>query len=177
MSSADYRLEGGCSCGAVRYVIKQAPLVVHACHCRNCQNQTGGWHAVNALVESKYVEQQQGVVADWELPTPSGAGQAVRRCVECGVAVWSTYRRLTRGHDDLVRFVRVGTLDNPSLLRPDVHIFDSERNAMAPEPVGAPRYAQFYSLEEVWRPDSLVRFKALLEALPRRHEERASVAG
>ena len=31
---------GGCQCGALRYEITQAPLMVYACHCTDCQRIT-----------------------------------------------------------------------------------------------------------------------------------------
>ena len=163
MSDINQSLEGGCACGAVRYRLHMDPMVVHACHCRNCQRQTGTWHAVNALIESHEVDLLQGELSYSELPTPSGAGQTVARCSNCGVAVWSNYHAFSKGQTDIVRFVRVGTLDNPQRLPPDVHIFDAERNTCAPEPANTPRYKAFYDLGEVWRPESLRRLYALFD--------------
>src|SRR5438045_3673555 len=49
-------LQGGCACGAVRYRLKTQPMIVHCCHCRDCQRQTGGPCAVNALIETDRIE-------------------------------------------------------------------------------------------------------------------------
>ena len=46
------RLEGGCGCRAVRYQMEGPPLVVHACHCRWCQRETGSAFALNAMIEA-----------------------------------------------------------------------------------------------------------------------------
>jgi hypothetical protein len=140
------------------------PLIVHACHCRNCQRQTGAWHAVNALIETHEVDLLQGELSYSQLPTPSGAGQTVARCANCGVAVWSNYHLLSQGQGDIVRFVRVGTLDEPHRLPPDVHIFNADRNRCAPESPDAPRYEAFYDPGEVWKPASLRRLYALFQA-------------
>ena len=156
-------LEGGCACGSVRYRMLLDPLVVHACHCRNCQRQTGTWHAVNALIESHEVDLLQGQLSYTELPTPSGAGQTLARCSSCGVTVWSNYHLLSQGHGDIVRFIRVGTLDDPHLLPPDVHIFDAERNSCAPDPGDVPRYETFYDLKDIWPDRSLRRLYSLFE--------------
>lgn len=156
-------LEGGCACGAVRYRLNREPLIVHGCHCEMCQRQSGSYHAVNALIESNHVERIRGAIADWDLPTPSGAGQTVTRCVECGVAVWSNYHALTKGHRDLLRFVRAGTLDEPSRAMPDVHIYCGSRNKGAPEPAGAPAFDEFYRLRDVWPAASMARLDALLD--------------
>ena len=163
MSELNDTLEGGCACGEVRYSMQMNPLVVHACHCKHCQRQTGGWHAVNALIESHEVNLLQGTLSYSELPTPSGAGQTVARCSRCGVAVWSNYHRFSQGQGDIVRFIRVGTLDEPHRLPPDVHIFDADRNTCAPEPANAPRYEAFYNLGDIWTPSSLRRLYALFQ--------------
>jgi hypothetical protein len=47
--------EGGCGCGQVRYRMEGAPLVVHCCHCRWCQRETGSAFALNAMIEADRV--------------------------------------------------------------------------------------------------------------------------
>lgn len=153
--------EGGCACGAVRYRLEAQPLIVHACHCGNCQVQTGSWHAVNALIESTQVCLLQGKIESRVLPTPSGAGQTVARCGQCQVALWSNYHNFTKANGDVVRFVRVGTLDDASRLPPDVHIFADDRNTSAPDPAGAPVFARFYNPLKVWSRSSLARLTDL----------------
>jgi hypothetical protein len=36
-----FPLEGGCDCGEVRYRLTTRPLIVHCCHCRWCQRESG----------------------------------------------------------------------------------------------------------------------------------------
>ncbi len=48
-------MEGGCTCRQVRYRLTGTPLIVHACHCRWCQRETGTAHALNALYEADRV--------------------------------------------------------------------------------------------------------------------------
>ena len=52
-------------------------------------------------------------------PSNSGKGQKIARCPTCRIALWSNYA----GCGDALRFVRVGTLDEPDRLPPDIHIF------------------------------------------------------
>ncbi|MEM1110294.1 MAG: GFA family protein [Pseudomonadota bacterium] len=163
MNNAFSPLEGGCACGAVRYRILAPPMFVHACHCSSCQRQTGAWHAVNALVESREVALLSGTLHHVKLSTPSGAGQTIARCDCCGTALWSNYHALCRGEHDRVRFVRVGTLDEPQKLPPDVHIFTAERNAAAPLPTEAPSFEAFYSMQDLWPSASLRRLASLFE--------------
>ena len=47
--------EGGCACGAVRYALNDAPMVVHCCHCTDCQTETGSAFVINAVIESDRV--------------------------------------------------------------------------------------------------------------------------
>ena len=54
-------------------------------------------------------------------PSASGKGQTIARCATCKVAVWSNYPQA----GPAVRFVRVGTLDEPHLCPPDIHIYTS----------------------------------------------------
>ena len=49
-------LSGGCFCGAVTYELTAKPMFVHACHCRDCQIQTGGPFAINAIIEAEHVK-------------------------------------------------------------------------------------------------------------------------
>src|SRR5580704_4060589 len=111
-------LEGGCACGAVRYRLGSAPMFVHCCHCRDCQRQTGSAFVLNALIEADRVELLSGETAAFVMPTESGRPHTVFRCPGCGTAVWSEY-----GGVKALRFVRVGTLDDPQALPPDVHIY------------------------------------------------------
>ena len=131
--AADLPLEGGCTCRAVRFRLTSRPLFVHCCHCTWCQRESGASFALNALIESERVELLSGEPELVETPSASGAGQRIARCPRCRVAVWSHYA----GGGDAVRFVRVGTLDEPGRLPPDIHIFTASKQpwiVLAPGP-------------------------------------------
>ena len=115
--------EGGCTCRSVRYRIATEPLFVHCCHCRWCQRETGAAFAINALIESSRVEVLSGQPEPVVTPSNSGRGQTIGRCPQCRIALWSHYA----GGGPAFSFVRVGTLDNPDLLPPDIHIFTSSK--------------------------------------------------
>lgn len=116
-------MEGGCTCRNIRYRLTGRPLIVHACHCTWCQRETGTVHALNAMYEAERVEHIAAEPKIVDTPSASGKGQKIARCPRCKVAVWSNYP----GSGPAVRFVRVGTLDDPSLCPPDVHIFTSSK--------------------------------------------------
>ncbi len=152
--------EGGCACGHVRYKVISEPLIVHCCHCRYCQRQTGSAFALNALFEAKNIEVITGTLSKIVTPSPSGRGQIIARCPKCHVAIWSNY--FMGGIKDMIRFVRVGTLDNPDLLPPDVHIFTESKQPwiiLSPDTLAV---AKFYDFESTWSPENEKRRKDLL---------------
>ena len=104
-------MEGGCTCQQVRYRLIGTPMIVHACHCRWCQRETGTAHALNALYEADRVVHTAGEPEIILTPSASGKGQKIARCPTCRVAVWSNYAQA----GPAIRFVRVGTMDNPDL--------------------------------------------------------------
>src|SRR5438034_4243257 len=84
-------LEGGCSCAAVRYKLTASPLVVHACHCRDCQRVTGSAFVINIWIEGKFVETNGAVPKSFTLKGGSGKDHEVFFCGKCGTYVWSRY--------------------------------------------------------------------------------------
>ena len=122
-TARSFPIEGGCDCKAVRYRMETAPLFVHCCHCRWCQRESGASFALNAMIEAERVTTRGVEPEVIDTPSASGAGQKIARCPICRIAVWSNYA----GGGPVVRFVRVGTLDNPDLLPPDVHIFTESK--------------------------------------------------
>ena len=119
----DTVVDGGCTCRAVRYRMHGPPLIVHCCHCRWCQRETGASFALNALIEADRVELLGGAPEVVVTPSESGVGQRISRCPQCRIAVWSNYG----GSGDKIRFVRVGTLDEPDRLPPDIHIYTASK--------------------------------------------------
>ncbi len=148
--------DGGCACGAVRYRLTSRPMIVHCCHCLDCQKQTGGAFAVNALIETARIEMLAGEPAAIAMPTDSGRSHDIYRCPKCQVAVWSDY-----GGRPYLRFVRATTLDEPHACPPDVHIFTRSKMPWVGLPPEVPAFEIFYArMEDVWTPEALARRKA-----------------
>ena len=147
--------EGRCACGTVRYGLTAEPLIVHCCHCLNCQRQTGSAFVVNLLLEAERVEVLSGEPQAVDVPRDDGSSQTIYRCPACQVAVFSLYS------SPRVRFVRGGTLDDPAAGPPDVHIYTRSKVGWFTLPEGVPAFEEFYDLEEVWPPASLERLTAL----------------
>jgi hypothetical protein len=154
--SAATTYEGRCTCGKLRYRMESAPLIVHCCHCRWCQRETGAAFAVNAMIETARLTLLAGDPVRVLTPSLSGKGQAILRCPECRVATWSHYA----GAGDALAFVRVGTLDEADRLPPGVHIFTASKQPWVQLPGGVPAFEGYYRKSEVWPAESLLRLRS-----------------
>jgi hypothetical protein len=154
--------EGGCTCRFVRYRMQGAPMIVHACHCRWCQRETGTAFAHNAMIEAERVQLSAGEVEVVMTPSLSGLGQKVTRCPKCRIAVWSNYA----GSGDAVRFVRVGTLDDPDRFPPDIHIFTASKQPWLVLPADVRAVPEYYERAEVWPAESIARRERALAGGP-----------
>ncbi|MDF2234926.1 GFA family protein [Albimonas sp. CAU 1670] len=147
---------GRCTCGQVRFRLTAAPMIVHCCHCSWCRRETGSAFVLNAVLEASAVEVLAGEVETVVTPSASGKGQRIDRCPVCRVAVWSVYS----GAGPKIRFVRVGTLDAPERLPPDVHIFTSTALPWLTPPPDATTFAEYYDPAEVWSAEARARWRA-----------------
>ena len=154
---AEYPVEGSCACGKVRYRVQSKPLFVHCCHCRCCQRESGSAFALNAMIEADRFELTAGEVEVITVPTESGKGQKVSRCPTCKISLWSNYA----GPGDLINFLRVGTLFNPDLMPPDIHIYTASKQPWIQLPEGTPASEEYYKTKDFWPQESIERVKAL----------------
>ncbi len=152
--------EGGCSCGEVRYRLASDPLFVHCCHCLNCQRQTGSAFVINLMIETDRVEVLAGEPQRVDVPRERGK-QKVWRCATCQIALYSQYT------SPRLRFVRAGTLDDPSTVSPDVHIFTRSKLPWVMLPEAVPAFSVYYDTEKLWPAESLERLRAVMAARSR----------
>jgi len=143
----------------VRYRLTSEPLFVHCCHCRNCQRQTGSAFVINLLIEADRVE-VTGTPQAVRVPRDDGSEQTIHRCPDCQVAVFSEYGRPE------VRFVRAGTLDQPSAVAPDVHIFTRSKLPWIELPDTVPAFEVYYDSKALWPAASLERLEAVMSRAP-----------
>ena len=150
------KLTGGCSCGQVRFQLLDKPIRVHCCHCTDCQRHTGSAFVLNAIIETSAIKILRGRLQ--AVPVRRAFGpHDIYRCPKCKVALWSDY-----GHRPQIRFVRVGTLDRPSAIRPDIHIYTETKLSWLKLPRGTPAFRQYYDLKKVWPLKSQQRLKQAL---------------
>jgi len=156
------RLKGGCSCGQVRYQLLDKPIRVHCCHCTDCQRHTGSAFVLNAIIETSAIKILRGKLR--AVPVHRAFGpHDIYRCPKCKVALWSDY-----GHRPQIRFVRVGTLDQPSAIQPDIHIYTETKVPWLKLPKGRPAFREYYDLKKVWPLKSQQRLKQALAVKPSR---------
>ena len=91
------------------------------------------------------------------MPTDSGRPHRVFRCPTCGTAVWSEYGGVAK-----LRFVRVGTLDEPAAVPPDVHIYTRSKLSWVALPEGVPAFEAYYDSRKLWPAESLERRRSML---------------
>jgi hypothetical protein len=147
--------EGGCACGAIRYELTAPPLIVHACHCRDCQRVTGSAFVVNVWIERKCVKTRGPAPTSFRLRGGSGKDHDVFFCPTCGTTLWSRYHVVRA--DCL--FVRAGTLDDPSAITPDVHIYTRTKLPWVRLPEGTRAFEKIYQIDRVWSPESRARLQ------------------
>ncbi len=99
----------------------------------------------------------KGDPKQFTLPSASGQGQVFTRCTDCGVTLWSNYAAAK----EKVHFLRVGTLDDPTQMPPDIHIFTSSKQPWVVLPEGAASVEEYYRRSAYWPADSVDRYKAV----------------
>ena len=163
--AGSFSAEGGCACKKVRYRLNARPLFVHCCHCRWCQRETGASFALNAMIEMDQVELLGDDTVEIDTPSESGRGQKINRCPDCHVALWSHYG----GAGPAIAFVRVGTLDEPDEVPPDIHIYTASKQPWVELSHAVPAVKGYYKMSEYWPEDSIDRLKAAKEAYTTAH--------
>jgi len=153
--------DGGCTCGAVRYRLTGPAMIVHCCHCTWCQRESGASFALNAMIEGDRVEHLTAQPEIVDTPSASGRGQRIARCPTCRIALWSNYSSA----GPIIKFVRVGTLDDPAQMPPDIHIFTAYRQPWIALPADVPSVPEYYERREVWPAESLRRREKLDAAI------------
>lgn len=118
------------------------------------------------MIEADRINLLAGEPEIVDTPSASGRGQKIARCPRCRIAVWSNYA----GAGPFVRFVRVGTLDDPDRLPPDIHIFTGTRQPWVVLPPEVPAVPEYYDRNQYWPKESLARREALLARIAARQK-------
>ena len=128
--------EGGCLCGAVRYVLKAEPVTTAVCHCTHCQRQSGGVFSTNLVVpEAAYV--QTGETKIYDDNGDSGLSVWRHFCPDCGSPLISRIALMPG-----VVMVKAGTLDDLSGVTPDIEVYTDHAAGWVAPIAGARRFGQ-----------------------------------
>ena len=128
------KLEGGCYCGALRYVAEGEPMLKAQCHCRECQYITGGSPNMFMLMPVDSFSYTKGTPKQF---TRSDLEGAVTRefCAECGTHL------LTRRPGLPAVILKIGTLDDPaSYGSPKIAIYTCDKQTFHAIPEGMPSF-------------------------------------
>jgi len=111
-------LTGRCQCGALRYTVREAPYVIYACHCTNCQKQTGSAFVLSAAIPEPSFSFTTGEPARFTWTSDAGNERFGLFCGACGT-------RIANGQTPSIGIysLRAGTLDDTSWVRPAGHIW------------------------------------------------------
>lgn len=126
-------LEGGCSCGRVRYRLTGSPITVNCCHCRQCQRLSGSAFALNAMIEERFIEVLGAT--EPEVVSDEGGGRQWR-CPGCNLLLFADHPMMNED----IRILRVGTLDEGEQLAPDAHYFVRSKHPWIALPPDVPAY-------------------------------------
>ncbi len=131
----DLPLTGGCQCGAVRYSLAAAPLVLYFCHCTECQKQSSSAFGQSMRVNKKDLS-IAGELTGFSRPGASGNDLICEFCPTCGTRL---FHRRTSYTDALN--IKAGTLDDTSWLKPAGHIWTKSRQGWFEIPPGDLNYS------------------------------------
>jgi hypothetical protein len=125
---------GGCHCGAVRYEILAAPSLVYACHCTDCQTETGSAFSMVALVPRAQFRITRGTPTNFN---PEGAAVPAIIAWFCGDCATRLFHAPTGDAADAKVGVKAGTFDDTSWVRPTTHLWTRSKQSWVGIPEGA----------------------------------------
>ena len=125
---------GGCQCGAVRYRLTRERFVAYACHCGQCQKQSGSAFGLSMPFARSELA-VEGQTASFRRPTDSGSVTTCHYCPACGSRLFHVSDR-----DPARGTLKAGTLDDTSELAPRFHLWTSRKQPWVVIPDGAPRF-------------------------------------
>ncbi|MBW2275479.1 MAG: GFA family protein [Deltaproteobacteria bacterium] len=113
---------GGCLCGAVRYLCSEAPVQVYHCHCRDCQKASGAAFATCLVVSESAVDVTAGRPRQFNVKSAEGNTVTREFCGDCGSPLFTRAAMLPD-----FRIIKAGTLDDASWLKPRMHMWTSTK--------------------------------------------------
>ena len=116
-----YPIEGACQCGGVKYQLLSAPLMVIACHCKECQKLSTSAFSITAIVSVEAVE-FQGEMVEWRRAAESGNINGAKFCPTCGNRIY----HFNPAEPEKVK-LKPSNLSDTSITKPAAHVWVSEK--------------------------------------------------
>jgi hypothetical protein len=110
---------GGCVCGAIRYEVNAEPIMMFNCHCRDCQRTTGSAFTPVVYVPANAFKITKGSPHYYSTQSEMAGHNKRGFCPECG-------SRLFGGASETGQGIAASSLDDPSLFKPQVHMWASD---------------------------------------------------
>ncbi len=130
MSEANYPIQGSCQCGAVTYELHEPPLMVVACHCKECQKLSTSAFSITAVVRADAVR-FKGKMNDWSRVADSGNINAAKFCPTCGNRIY----HYNPDQPDTIK-LKPSNLADTRIIEPTAHVWVSEKQAWFQIPEG-----------------------------------------
>lgn len=124
MGLPEFPVEGGCSCGAVRYRLTASPLSVYNCHCKDCQRYSGAGWSMSMIVPTSAFE-ISGETVSYDRTADSGNVIRMNFCARCHGWMWNDPT------SPEIKVARAGTLDDINWAQPVGNIWVTSKAAWA----------------------------------------------
>ncbi|KAF2106863.1 Mss4-like protein [Lophiotrema nucula] len=164
------KVTGGCFCRKTRYRIETAPLFCYACHCQDCQKASGSVFACYASIERDRVTSIGELDPSLTVPVP-GVLREQARCSSCQTILWACGDYSPASID-----IKVGTLDIPTLMEPDMHAFIESKVDWVGIPEGAKTCKGDFDRRDAWPKASLERLRVAMQKHDKAMEENKALA-
>lgn len=128
-------LTGACQCRNVRYEIRLEPLTVYACHCTECQRQSGSAFSLSMVVPREAIAIIGGKPKEWLRKHESGRIISCLFCDQCGTRLYHNPRV-----NAAISIVKSGTLDEAAKFPPVGHIWTKSAQKWFTIPAGSVTY-------------------------------------
>jgi hypothetical protein len=130
------KITGSCLCRSVRYRSDAQPMMTAVCHCENCQRQSGTALAIVVGVPAGSIEfEGEENLATFVDRGESGNPVNRRFCKKCGSPIVSLVEMMPN-----LTFIKAGTLDDKSWLRPTMHVWCDSAQPWVQIPAGMTRF-------------------------------------
>lgn len=130
MDKMKYPVKGSCQCGNIQYELLEPPLLIAACHCKECQKLSTSAFSITAVVKADSVI-FSGEMKSWSRVAESGNVNEARFCPTCGNRIY----HFNPNEPDKLK-LKPSNLDDTSFIHPGVHVWVSEKQDWYEIPAG-----------------------------------------